>query len=104
MPIEFKTIRVEIDPTSGKLQEEPFSANFSKDVVNAEGVLNGFSIRFTDGDHPIHHLQINIQDTKTKIQNKNVSGFVSFGLRDHSGTYDDRYNGWVDVTVIAETK
>jgi hypothetical protein len=105
MAIEFKTVRVEFDQTQGMLQTEPFSTNFDKDVVKAKGVLNGFSVKFSGGDHPLHHLQINILDgDNIKIQGGNVSGKVQLGLRDHSGVYDDRYGGWVDVALIVETK
>lgn len=104
MAVQFKTTRIEFDQTKDKLQDEPFSVNFSSHVLRAEGVLNGFSIKFAEGDHPMHHLQINVKDSETTIRDKNVSGRVQFGLRDNSGYYDDRFGGWVDVTVIAETE
>jgi hypothetical protein len=102
MALEFKQRTIEFDLTPGK-QREPFAANFSRDVRTAEGVIKGFNVRYGgSGEHPLHELEIDIDDIT--INGTQVSGFVDFGLRDGSGSFDDAFKGWVQVIVIADTE
>jgi hypothetical protein len=104
MAIDFKTVRVNIDETRGKLQSETATAIFSTAVRKAGCSLNGYNIRFSDQnsrfDKPIHEIHIDIK--QSSIVGNNVKFTVNFGLRDASGNFDDTYTGWVDVLVAAD--
>jgi hypothetical protein len=101
MPLEFKQTSVNFDSTTNKKQREPGSVNFSHNVRTAECVLKGFNVRFTNGEHPLHEIEIDIDDVNP--DGTQVTFFVDFGLRDDSGHFDDAYKGWVQVIVIADT-
>ena len=101
MALELKKTTVRFDPTKGRKQREPKSINFSKNVRHASTALSGFHIGYTDEDHEIYQLQIDV-DTGG-INGNNVNFHVDFLLRDSSGRIDDRFHGWVEVLVIADT-
>jgi len=66
--------------------------------VRAEAAINGFNIGFTNGDH--HLLRTEIDASVVSVTLTTVRVRVTFSLRDSSGTFDDPYNGFVDVMVI----
>lgn len=102
MATDFRTTRVRFDSTRGIVQRETGSVNFRSRVRRAGFAINGFKMKFTDKDHHLWHEEINIEESNIQISNTNVSFPVSFLLRDSSGNIDDRYEGYVDVLVIAE--
>jgi hypothetical protein len=102
MAIEFKEEHIVFDRTAGSAQREPFTATFSRNIRTAEAVLKGFNIKYSNGDH--HLLQQQIDIDITSISNNSVKGSVDFILRDSSGHYDDPYEGWVQIVIIADLK
>ena len=85
------------------MQREPASANFSANVTRCGVALNGFSLKFSDSDRPLHEMSVNVEETTLKTSGKNVSVKVAVLMRDKSGNIDDRYQGYADVLFIAET-
>ncbi len=104
MATEFRTTRVKFDPSKGSKQRETGFVNFSRPVIRAGLAMNGFKLKFSDGDRHIWEEEVNIEETNMEISDKNVSFPVMILLRDSSGDIDDRFEGHVDVLVIAETR
>jgi hypothetical protein len=100
MAIDFRRTSITFDPTRGQIQSEVASVVFNGRVVRADAALNGFDVQFTDGDH---HVFRQLIDARIEaIRNNVVDVRVDYLLRDSSGNIDDRYNGRVDVLVIAD--
>jgi hypothetical protein len=102
MAIDFRRTTINFDPTSGQTQSEPGAVVFGSRVNKADVALNGFDIRYTDGDH--HLLREMVDARVTAINDRTVFVAVDYLLRDSSGNIDDRYQGRVDVLVIAEVR
>lgn len=70
-------------------------------VTQATAILTGFSASFSssDGDHHLGNLDIRLS---TALTGSTVRVTATFGLRDWSGTWDDRYEGRVFFAVIGE--
>jgi hypothetical protein len=100
MTIAFRQETIRFDATKNRAQREPFTATFPRRVRTAEAVLKGFNIGFTDKDHHIFRQEVDID--VGRISNNTVEGFVDFLLRDSSGNIDDRYDGWVQLIIIAD--
>jgi hypothetical protein len=100
MALEFRTTTVVFDPTKGRVQSGPGFVNFDKPVRIAECALQGFNVKYDDGDH--HILQETIQITNIVVNGTQVSFTVNFLLRDGSGNIDDPFEGQVNVLVIAD--
>jgi len=101
MAIQFTTASARFDETAGP-QKENAIAHFNGTVRNAAAAINGWSIEFTNGDHPIRKQRINIVDSEIRWDGNTVTVPVSFLLRDNSGNVDDPFTGYVDVMVVAE--
>lgn len=101
MALRFVRERIVFDPTKGQIQNEPRTVTFPSAVRTAHVALNGFDVRYTDGDHHILRQIVDISDPT--VNGNAVSFNVSLLLRDSSGNIDDRYQGTVDTLVIAET-
>jgi hypothetical protein len=56
-------------------------------------------VGFSQSDHHLFRAQI---DAATAINSNTVNVTVNFSLRDSAGTFDDAYNGFVDVLVIVD--
>jgi hypothetical protein len=98
--IQFERLRFPFTPATGGPRSDTRVAIFSGTVNNADCSINGFDIGFTQGEHPLFRLQI---DSSTELQPRNaVRVTVTFALRDNSGLFDDQYNGFVDILVIAD--
>lgn len=74
-------------------------------AAQAAAVLTGFNAAFSpsDGDHHLGNLDIRlstrfVSPTPSTI----VEVTVTFGLRDWSSEWDDRYEGVVRFAVVAE--
>jgi hypothetical protein len=100
MTLKFKMVPIVFDATQDILQHEPGTASFNGTVKAANCAVQGFNIRFANGDHPVHEMEISIDSVNHS--GTNVTFVVRFGLRDSSGTFDDAYKGWVNVLVIAD--
>lgn len=102
MAIDFRRTTINFDPTSAQIQSEPAAVVFNGRVNKADVALNGFDIRYTDGDH---HLLREMVDARVQaINDRTVFVAVDYLLRDSSGNIDDRYQGRVDVLVIADVQ
>jgi len=100
MALDFKQGRVQFDSTAGIIQTQTVTVVFPGRVSRADVALNGFDIRYDNGDH---HLLRQMVDAQIDSINRNtVTVRVNFLLRDSSGQIDDRFSGRVDVLVIAD--
>lgn len=71
-------------------------------VSSASAVLTGFNVQFSsnDGDHHLGNLDIRLRTDL--LTGTNVRVTATFGLRDWSGSWDDRYEGQIFFSVIGE--
>ena len=101
MPIDFRRLRFDFPPTTGRPQSATLAAVFPTAVSRAEAAINGFDIGYTNGDHHLLRTQI---DTFVSVFSGSgtVNVTVNFSLRDNSGNFDDPYSGFVEVVVIAD--
>jgi hypothetical protein len=97
--IDFQRLRFVFPPTTGRPQDATLCAVFPSNINRADAALNGFDIGFTKEDHHLFREQI---DISTNFSSNVVSVTVNFALRDSSGTFDDPYNGYVDVLVLVD--
>jgi hypothetical protein len=79
------------------------TVTFNSAVSQAAAILTGFITEFSGGDD--HHLgQLDVQVTVPPggINGSVVNVQVTYGLRDWSGDWDDRYDGQVFFAVVGE--
>ena len=71
-------------------------------VTTATAVLTGFNVQFSsnDGDHHLGNLDVRLD--AAMLTSTTVRVTATFGLRDWSGTWDDRYEGQVFFAVVGE--
>lgn len=102
MAIDFRRRRIEFSAHSGGPQDVDADVAFPLPVSRAETVLNGFNIGFTSTDHELFRTEVNT--AVRKIEGNVVTVRAVFSLRDSSGDFDDRYDGFIDVVVIADLR
>ncbi len=100
MALDFRVATVRFDPTSGRIQSEPGSAVFGSAVRKAEMAIRSFNYGYTDGDH--HIWRTEVQLAGLRITGATVQFSVNLLIRDSSGNIDDRFDGYVEVLVIAD--
>jgi hypothetical protein len=100
MTIEFQAKRITFPSASGKAQSAQQKFTFSANVWSAQAALNGFSLGFSNSEHHLFRQEIDV--TVASIKNREVVATVTFALRDSSGVFDDAFEGYVDVLVIAD--
>ena len=77
--------------------------SFATSVSLAVPIISGFSIGFTDSDHHLGRQQIELSSANIHGNlGQLVDVTVVFLLRDLSGNIDDRFDGFVDVTLLVE--
>lgn len=71
-------------------------------VSAATVMLTGFNVQFSsnDGDHHLGNLDVRLD--AALLDSTNVRVTATFGLRDWSGSWDDRYEGQIFFAVIGE--
>jgi hypothetical protein len=71
-------------------------------ITSASAVLTGFNVQFSsnDGDHHLGNLDVRL--SATLLNPTSVRITAVFGLRDWSGSWDDRYEGQIMFSVIGE--
>jgi hypothetical protein len=71
-------------------------------VSTATAILTGFNVQFSsnDGDHHLGNLDVRLD--AALLDSSNVRVTATFGLRDWSGTWDDRYEGQIFFSVVGE--
>lgn len=79
------------------------SVTFPSPVTQAMAILTGFIAEFSNGDdHHLGQLDVQVIVPSGGVNATNVTVNVTYGLRDWSGNWDDRYDGQVFFAVIAE--
>jgi hypothetical protein len=73
--------------------------HFSGPVNDACCVLTGINYGFTDEDHHVFRTTIRLS---CQLNGDVVSVLCTFGFRDSSGFFDDRYDGLIEFCVIAD--
>ena len=76
-----------------------FPCHFSGPVRDACCVLTGIDYGYTDGDHHVWRTIIRL-DCRT--DRDVVTVIATYGFRDSSGNWDDRYDGTIQFCVIAD--
>ena len=91
-------------PLSGSGPQVATTAvTFGSPVSQATAFLTGFITQFSGGDdHHLGQLDIQVMVPPGGIAGATVNVQVTFGLRDWSGTWDDRYDGQIFFTVVGE--
>lgn len=71
-------------------------------VTSASAVITGFNVQFSssDGDHHLGNLDVRLR--ADVLTSTNVRVTATFGLRDWSGSWDDKYEGQIFFSVIGE--
>lgn len=100
MAIDFQRQRFTFPSHSGSAQSLEMAFVFPTNVRRAETAINGFSFGFTSSDHHLFRQEVDAAVTRITLTTAFVR--VNCALRDSSGFFDDRYDGFVDVTVIAD--
>ncbi len=102
MSIEFQTVTLHQPPTKGGPPSPVYAttSQFSNSVLNAEAALRGWELRFSGADHHFHRGFVQITNVEV-VDGRRVKVTAEIGLRDHSGNWDDTYEGTADVLVIA---
>lgn len=100
MAIDFISRRIVFPAHTGSAQDVDVDIAFAFPVRRAETVINGFNIGFTSSDHHLFRQEVNT--AVRRIVGNVVTVRAVFALRDSSGTFDDSYDGFIDVVVIAD--
>ena len=90
-------------PLSGSGPRSNFTdVTLSGPVSQAVAILTGFNVSYApaDGDHHLGDLDVHISTAPPSGATVRVT--ATYGLRDWSGNWDDRYEGTISFTVIAE--
>jgi hypothetical protein len=103
MAVDFRTVFLNFDATTGQVQEEHGRAVFSQPVNRFVAALQGYDVSYAGGeDHHLGQLLIELFSERTQDTNNAVDVTVRYLLRDASGNIDDPYQGAVGVHVIAD--
>lgn len=102
MAFDFRTRRVNFVPTTGAINtQRDQKVIFSSNVRRAETAIKGFNMGYTGEDHHIFRQEVEVKNVRI-VEGNGVCFDIDYLFRDSSGNIDDRYNGWVDVIVMAE--
>jgi hypothetical protein len=101
MPIDFQKRQVIFGPSRGQTQHQELLFTFTSNVSRAEAEVIGYNIGFTNQDRALFRLQANA-NVISGINTPAVQVGVDYGLRDNTGTFDDNFDGVVDVMLIVD--
>lgn len=75
--------------------------DFGAGLSTASAILTGFNVSFSsnDGDHHLGNLDVRLD---ADIIGNSVRVTATFGLRDWSGDWDDKYEGQIFFAVVGE--
>jgi hypothetical protein len=101
--MEFRDHIFEFLPAKGGPQLQHMRFGFRDPIAYASALLTGYSAGFVDGDHELGQLSVQLG---TQIVNSTPDGpevvvNALLGLRDFSGSWDDRFQGKIHVCLIA---
>jgi len=108
MPIQLKTVSFSFSEFSGGLNKKTQTTSFNFVPERVYCAIKSFDIKFCNGEHKF--LRQVVTSNISIIYNKEnppkptigAQVTVEFGVRDDSGDWDDKYDGYVDVLVVAE--
>ena len=85
-------------------RQETRTVTFSGPVTQATAILTGFNAAFSpsDGDHHLGNLEIQLRTQINAVAPQQVDVTITFGLRDWSNEWDDKYEGVINYVVIGE--
>jgi hypothetical protein len=85
-------------------RSESQNIEFGVPLTQAAAILTGFNAAYSpsDGDHHLGNLEIRLDAQIDPGATGRVVVEVTFGLRDWSNEWDDRYEGVVNFAVVAE--
>jgi len=102
--MEIREQSLNFPETSGSgPQPAEATISFPRAVLRAAAGINGYSATF--GDEDDHELGRLIVEVNSEINPDNPNEVIvrgSFGLRDWSGEWDDRYSGNIQYVLLAE--
>jgi hypothetical protein len=79
------------------------TVTFGSAVTQAAAILTGFIAEYSGGDdHHLGQLDVQVAVPVGGISGSVVTVQATYGLRDWSGNWDDRYDGEVFFAVVAE--
>jgi hypothetical protein len=101
--MEFREYVFEFPPAKGGPQSQHMRFGFREPIAQASALMTGYSASFVDGDHELGQLSVQLG---TQIVNHAPDGpevvvNALLGLRDFSGSWDDRFQGKIYVTLMA---
>lgn len=70
-------------------------------ITTATAILTGFNVGFSPNDDDHHMGNLDVRLT-SQIVGNGVQVSATFGLRDWSGDWDDKYEGQIYFAVIGE--
>ncbi len=104
MPVTFITKTVNFgtrNPKGNENQIDFFTEHtFGRRIVRAETVLNGFRLKFTNGDHHLETLQMDTDAIVDDRDRGTVTARIQIMLADKNA--DDPFRGWATVIIFAE--
>jgi hypothetical protein len=95
---------VPFNPISGfGPQVSTTTITMSSPISQATAILTGFVVEYSGGDdHHLGQLDIQVEVPPGGINGSIVTVKVTYGLRDWSDGWDDRYGGQIRFAVIGE--
>lgn len=100
--MQVRTGEITFGSFSGSGPRSSFSdVIFGSALTTATAFLTGVTAEFSpsDGDHHLGELDVRLD---TAVTGATVRVTATFGLRDWSGNWDDRYEGQVFFAVVGE--
>ncbi len=81
---------------------ESADVTLASPVSSASALLTGFNVQFSsnDGDHHLGNLDVRL--AADILSGTEVRVTATFGLRDWSNSWDDRYEGQIFFAVVGE--
>jgi hypothetical protein len=100
--MQIQTSSVSFPPLSGSGPRSTFAdVVFGSPLTQATAFLTGMNVEFSGGDD--HHLgNLNVQVAASLLNPTTVRVTATFGLRDWSGNWDDKYDGQIFFAVVGE--
>ena len=103
MSMEFQTKRITFPSAKNQPQTGQATFTFSGAVMTHGASINGWSLRFSSSDHHLYQEEVDVRTVRDTTTGFNqVIAKATIALRDSSGTFDDAFEGYVDVLVAAQ--
>lgn len=100
--MQIRTGAITFGQFSGSGPRSQFTdVTFPSPVSQASAILTGMTVGFSagDGDHHLGNLDVRLN---TSVSGPSVRVTASYGLRDWSGNWDDKYEGQIFFAVVAD--